>query len=298
MWSARQLTILSLGLTGASAGSADTSCGAFTRFASPGAEVCSDEGCYKIRIECPAGFTSSFENSLKCKGGLWKGIEEDEIITCNIDYKLCDYEALAGTSEDVMTKCDGNKCSYSCADGSEVSVASATCDTQFGNWGYAGSDSKPGKIRCAGFPKPTKIPKDKSGDCAEFNNFDSESVDMLECTNKRCSFACKEGFHSITSESAKCKSAGYWKLADGAEQVRCYGNEDTWMNEWKTEEMDFVPPFKCDPSDLRRVTLTKCAYVGGDDSITNCDVMCRGTKIDEVRCINHRPKWSNEYFDC
>lgn len=70
------------------------------------------------------------------------------------------------------------------------------------------------------------------------------------------------------------------------------------MNEWKTEEMDFVPPFKCDPSDLRRVTLTKCAYVGGDDSITNCDVMCRGTKIDEVRCINHRPKWSNEYFDC
>lgn len=219
MWSARQLTILSLGLTGASAGSGDTSCGPFTRFASPGAEVCSDEGCYKIRIECPAGFTSSFENSLKCKGGLWKGIEEDEIITCNVDYKLCDYEALAGTSEDVMTKCDGNKCSYSCADGSEVSVASATCDTQFGNWGYAGSESKPGKIRCAGFPKPTKIPKDKSGDCAEFNNFDSESVDMLECTNKRCSFACKEGFHSITSESAKCKSAGYWKLADGAEQV-------------------------------------------------------------------------------
>jgi len=182
-------------------------------------------------------------------------------------------------------------------DGSEVNTSSASCDTMFGEWNYAGMDSKPGKIRCAGFPKPPKEPKDKDH-CDAFTNFDADSVDVISCDNKRCSFQCKDGFHSITSDSAKCKSAGYWKLANGSDTVRCFGNDNSWMNEWKAEEMDFEPPFKCDPGDLRRVTLTNCLDTEGDGSITNCDVMCRGVKIDEVRCINYRPKWSNEYFDC
>ena len=67
MWSVRQLAIF---ISGAIAGSADTACGPFTRFADPGYEICSDDaGCYKIKIGCPDGHTASFENSLKCKGG-------------------------------------------------------------------------------------------------------------------------------------------------------------------------------------------------------------------------------------
>lgn len=297
MWSARQLAMFSVGLSGAYAGSGDSDCGAFTRFVDPGVEVCSDDFCSKLKIECPDGYTSTFDGSIKCKGGLWKGIDPSEIIMCNVDYKLCDYEKLAATSDDVKTKCDGNTCKYSCKDGSEVSVGKATCDTQFGNWQYQGRDSKPGKIRCAGLPKEPKATKPpKESDCAAFENYDGNSVNVLECSDKRCTFECKEGFHSISSDTAKCKHAGFWKLSNGAERVVCYGEGETWMNEWKSDE--FEPPFKCDPDDLRRVTLTRCTDVDGDGAITNCDVMCRGVKIDEVRCINHRPKWSNEYFDC
>jgi hypothetical protein len=296
MWSVRQLAIF---VSGAIAGSANTECGAFTRYSEPGYEVCSDDhGCYKIQIRCPDGYTSSFENSLKCKGGEWKGIGSNEVISCDPDYKACDYEGLPATGEDVIANCNHNGCAYSCADGSEVNAASAKCDTMFGEWSFAGwGNDKPGKIRCAGFPKPPKEPKDKDH-CEAFTNFDAESVDVVSCDNKRCSFQCKDGFHSITSDTAKCRAAGYWKLNNGADTVRCFGNDNTWMNEWKTEEMDFDPPFKCDPKDLRRVTLTNCYDVDGDGSITNCDVMCRGIKIDDVRCINYRPKWSNEYFDC
>ena len=81
-------------------------------------------------------------------------------------------------------------------------------------------DGKPGKIRCAKppkAPKPTKPPK--AADCAKFDNFDAESVDIVECTDKRCTFACKEGFHTITADTAKCRSAGYRKIADGQETV-------------------------------------------------------------------------------
>jgi len=214
MWSVRQLAIF---ITGALAGSENTECGAFTRYTEPGYEVCSDDyGCYKIQIRCPDGYTSSFENSIKCKGGEWKG--HDGIISCDANYKNCDYEGLPGTGEDVQVNCSHNSCTYSCADGSEVNAPSAKCDTMFGEWVFAGWEEKPGKIRCAGFPKPPKEPKDKDH-CEAFTNFDANSVDVVSCDNKRCSFQCKDGFHSITSDQAKCRSAGYWKLNDGADTV-------------------------------------------------------------------------------
>lgn len=291
-----KLAVLSAAVTGTLAGSADTACGAFTRFAAPGFEECASEDCSKIRINCPDGFTPSFENSLKCKGETWKGIGADEIITCDMDYKPCDYDKLAATSDDVVTKCDGDSCDFSCSDGSEVSVSSVKCDTQFGNWEYAGTDSKPGKIRCAGIPKPKKPTKaPKESDCAPFDNYDADSVEKISCDDKRCTFECKDGFHSITSANAKCKSAGYWKLSDGAQRVTCFGNGNSWMNGWDSNVVD--APFDCDPDDLRRVDLKNCEDLE-DGAITNCDVLCRGVKIDEVRCINHRPVWSNEYFDC
>lgn len=295
MWSARQLAIFCV--AGTYAGSGDSDCGAFNMYVEPAVEVCADEFCSKLRIECPVGYTSSYDGSIKCKGGVWKGLDVGEVVTCNMDYKMCDYDKLAATSDDVKTKCDGNACSYSCKDGSEVSVASASCDTQFGTWKYDGQDSKPGKVRCAGIPKAPKEKKDKSSNCAPFDAFDADSVNA-DCNDKRCSFECKEGFHSISSADAKCKSAGFWKLADGAERVTCFPEGASWMNEWRTDDMDFDPPFECDPKDLRRVSLTNCYDVDGDGAITNCDVMCRGVKIDDVRCINYRPKWSNEYFDC
>jgi len=293
MWSPKQLALFALGV---SAGSDNTECGAFTNYSAPGTEVCADDTCYKIKIECPDGYTSSYDGSLKCKGGIWKGT--DDHITCNVDYKLCDYDKLASTSDTVKTRCDGNTCKFSCKDGSEISVDKATCNTQFGIWEYAGLDGKPGKIRCAKppkAPKPTKPPK--AADCAKFDNFDAESVDIVECTDKRCTFACKEGFHTITADTAKCRSAGYWKIADGQETVRCFAHDNVWINEWKENEVDIEPPFKCDPKLIRRVTLANCTDLE-NGAITNCDVVCRGVKIDEVRCINHRPVWSNEYFEC
>ena len=117
MWSARQLAIFCV--AGTYAGSGDSDCGAFNMYVEPGVEVCADEFCSKLRIECPVGYTSSYDGSIKCKGGVWKGLDVGEVVTCNMDYKMCDYDKLAAVSDDVKTNCDGNVCSYSCKDGSE-----------------------------------------------------------------------------------------------------------------------------------------------------------------------------------
>lgn len=291
MWSPRQFALLALAFAHDDGSehnhSAHTECGSFTAFAAPAEEVCVSETCDKIKFQCPVGFTVSYENSIKCKGGLWKG--PDETVHCTEDNKPCPKADLASVGDGAQMDCRKGRCSYSCADGSEPSVSGATCNFRFGKWEYDGSDDKPGRIRCE---------KQKTN-CGDFTNFDSDSVDVVSCDNKKCSFACKSGFHSISADGAKCRSgSGAWKVNNGASRVACYGQSDTWMNEWKTSDFDWKPPFKCDPDDLRRVTLTKCNYIGDDDSITECDVMCKGTKIDTIRCINHRPMWSNEYFDC
>ena len=85
MWSKMQLLLAGTAL----AGSDSTPCGAFTRFSEPGFETCVDEMCSKIKIECPEGYTSSFENSIKCKGGEWNGLDENIMVTCDMDYKPC-----------------------------------------------------------------------------------------------------------------------------------------------------------------------------------------------------------------
>ena len=96
-------------------------------------------------------------------------------------------------------------------------MAFAKCDTQFGNWNYAGGE-KPGKVKCAGFPKVKATKPPKMAKCGEFDNFDADSVNV-DCSDKKCSFSCKEGFHSISAENAKCRSAGYWKLSNSALKV-------------------------------------------------------------------------------
>ena len=64
-------------------------------------------------------------------------------------------------------------------------------------------------------------------------------------------------------------------------QVRCFAHDNVWINEWKENEVDIEPPFKCDPKLIRRVTLANCTDLE-NGAITNCDVVCRGVKIDEV----------------
>jgi len=274
-----------------------TECGEITQVDSVVSEECQDEFCYKVQFSCPGGSTPSHLNTFKCKKGVWHpALGANELIECVANDIDCSYDQLPSISDGVIANCNDAGCDYSCENGLEPTTIAASCDRQFGLWNLTGQNSSR-KIRCPKTPKEPKHQMRAADKCGEFTGFDENTVEEVECNKKYCTYRCKEGLHHITSSIAKCTNGGGWTLEGNTQYIRCFGLENTWHESWKRSDGIYRPPFGCNPDAIRHVTLADCVNEA-KGAITQCNVICKGKVIDTTRCINHRGKWSEEWFDC